>query len=221
MLFTLKRILLLLLMMAALAWWIGSQLFRPEPPTPTPGPFTIHIVGNGWHAGLLLPAQAINARLPLLRQRFSGASHYEIGWGDVGFYRAKNVTAGLALEAMFASRGSVMHVVAVTDVQHFLKGSDSAALCLDEAAYQRMASLVADSFARSASGVPVDAGPGIYGNSQFYIANGSYNALNTCNRWTASVLEAAGITISPRISLTAGSVLGAAQRSAMRCEAAR
>ena len=105
-----------------------------------------------------------------------------------------------------------MHVVAVTDVQHFLKGSDSAALCLDEAAYQRMASLVADSFARSASGEPVDAGPGIYGNSQFYIANGSYNALNTCNRWTASVLEAAGITISPRISLTAGSVLGAAQQ---------
>ncbi|MDR0212966.1 MAG: TIGR02117 family protein [Comamonas sp.] len=216
----LKRILLLLLTATALAWLIGSQFFKPEPPTSAPGPFTIHVVGNGWHAGLLLPAQAINARLPLLRQRFPGASHYEIGWGDVGFYRASKVTAGLALEAMFASRGSVMHVVAVTDVPHFLKGSDSAALCIDDAAYQRMASLVADSFARSA-GKPVDAGPGIYGNSQFYIATGSYNALNTCNRWTASILEAAGLAISPRISLTASSVLGAAQRSAMRCEVVR
>ena len=104
-------------------------------------------------------------------------------------------------------------------------------LCTDDAAYQQMAAQIAASFARNDVGAsqgnstaavtPIDAGPGIYGNSQFYIANGSYGALNTCNRWTASALQAAGINTAPRMSLTASSVLGAARHSARRCTTSR
>ena len=198
---------------------IWMKITGPEKLAPANASTNIYVVGNGWHAGLLVPAAAINARLPALRQRFPDAKYYEIGWGDVGFYRAKTVTAGLAFEAMFASRGSVMHVVAVPDVKRFLQGSDTASLCIDGEAYQRMVGQITSSFAQDSSGAPVDAGPGIYGNSQFYGALGSYNALNTCNRWTASALEAAGISIAPRISLTASSVLGAANHSALRCAA--
>ena len=222
MLTTLKRILIVLLTLALLGWLIVTFQPRSAEPADAKGNISIYVVGNGWHAGLLLPAQAINARLPALRQRFPGADYYEIGWGDVGFYRAKTITAGLALQAMFASKGSVMHVVAVPNVQKFIAGSDLASLCISEAAYQRMAALVADSFTRSeTTSAPIDAGPGIYGNSQFYIGNDRYGALNTCNRWTASVLQAAGISISPRISLTATSVLGAARGSALTCQAAQ
>ena len=212
-----KRVVAVLFTLLVLGWLIHFLWPQAERPMTAPANVKVHIIGNGWHAGLLVPAAAINARLPTLKQRFPAATHYEIGWGDVGFYRAKTVTAGLAMQAMFASQGSVMHVVGVADVPRFLKGSDSASLCVDDAAYQRMASLMADSFARSAQGQPEDAGPGIYGDSQFYIANGRYSALHTCNRWTASVLEAAGISISPRISLTASSVLGAARSSTMAC----
>lgn len=212
-------LLLTLVVAAVFASAIWMKITGPEKQAPTTGPSQIYVVGNGWHAGLLVPAAAINARLPALRQRFPDAKYYEIGWGDVGFYRAKSVTAGLAFEAMFSSRGSVMHVVAVPDVKRFLQGSDTASLCIDDDAYQRMVDQISRSFAQDKSGAPVDAGPGIYGNSQFYIANGSYSALNTCNRWTASALEAAGISIAPRISLTASSVLGAANHSALRCAA--
>ena len=219
--FATLAILLILVIAAVFAIPLWMQFTEPETPAARSGGVPIHVVGNGWHAGLLLPAEALNKQLPMLGQRFPDAQYYEIGWGDVGFYRAKAVTAGLAFEAMFASRGSVMHVVAVPDVPRFLQGSDSASLCIDEAAVQRVAAQIADSFAREDKGQPVDAGPGIYGNSQFYIANGSYSALNTCNRWTASVLETAGISITPRISLTASSVLGAARHSGLRCTASR
>lgn len=124
------------------------------------------------------------------------------------------------MQAMFTSKGAVMHVVAVPDIKRFMQGSDTASLCVDDAAYQRMATLIAESFERDPSNEPVDAGPGIYGDSQFYIAKGSYSALNTCNRWTASVLEAAGIDISPRISLTAGSVLDSTRASTQNCPVA-
>ena len=74
-----------------------------------------------------------------------------------------------------------------------------------------MAALIANSFARTADGAPIAAGPGIYGDSAFYQATGSYSLINTCNRWTASVLQAGGLDISPRLSLTASSVLRAAR----------
>lgn len=216
MLITIKRVFGVLLVLVGLVWLMLTFQPRAAEPAEAKGNVNVYVVGNGWHAGLLLPAQAINARLPALRQRFAGADYYEIGWGDVGFYRAKSITAGLAVQAMFASQGTVMHVVGVPNVQQFLKGSDTASLCISHDAYQRLVAVVADSFARKGS-EPVDAGRGIYGDSQFYIANGSYSALHTCNRWTASVLEAAGVSISPRISLTASSVLGAARGSALAC----
>lgn len=211
-----KRIFLVLLTLVGLVWLILTFQPKSAESAEAKGNVAVYVLGNGWHAGLLLPAQAVNTRLPALRQRFPGADYYEIGWGDVGFYRAKTITTGLAAQALFASQGSVMHVVGVPNVQQFLKGSDMASLCISHDAYQRLVAVVADSFARKGS-EPVDAGPGIYGNSQFYIAKGSYSVLHTCNRWTASVLEAAGVSISPRISLTASSVLGAARGSALAC----
>ena len=179
----------------------------------------VYVVAKGWHAGLIVPADALNKRLPALRQRFAGAQHYEVGWGDAGFYRAKEVNVGLAMQAMFASQGAVMHVVAVPDVARFTRNSDAATLCLIPDQVDAIADAVARSFARDKHGAVVDAGPGIYGDSQFYQATGSYSLLYTCNRWTASVLAAAGLDISPRISLTAGSVLRAARQHGSACAA--
>lgn len=171
-------------------------------------PIRIHVVGNGWHAGLLLPAQAINAQIPSLRDRFPHADHYEIGWGDMGFYRAKEVTIGLAFEALFSSKGSLLHVVGLTGpVDRFVKAADVAQTCVSREQYERMAHVIAQAFVHGLDGKPIAAGPGLYGDSQFYKAYGGYSLLNTCNRWTAAVLAAGGLAISPRISLTASSVL--------------
>ena len=72
-----------------------------------------------------------------------------------------------------------------------------------------MAQLVAQAFALGTDGKPVAFAPGLYGDSQFYKANGDYSLFYTCNRWSAEVLHAGGVPITPRFSLTAGSVLSA------------
>lgn len=182
---------------------------------------TIHVVGNGWHAGLLLPAAAINALVPALRERFPKAELYEIGWGDMGFYQAKEVTAGLAVEALFASKGSLLHVLGVSGpLPTLLPDPNVAQTCVSPAEYQRMAQRIAQAFALGNDGQPVPMGPGLYGDSQFYKANGEYSWLNTCNRWTAEVLQVGGLSMSPRISLTAGSVLRAVRQQTRSCPAA-
>lgn len=174
---------------------------------------SLHVIGNGWHAGLLLPAPAINAQIPGLQERFPHADHYEIGWGDMGFYQAKEVTIGLAIQALFNSRGSLLHVVGIQGAtDRFFKGSDVEQTCVSRDQYVRMAHLIAQAFVHGLDGKPVAVGPGLYGNSEFYRAHGSYSLLNTCNRWTATVLEAGGIATSPRISLTARSALDAVRK---------
>ena len=180
-------------------------------------PVPITIVGNGWHAGLLLPAAAIHQRLPALQQRFPQAAFYEIGWGDVGFYRATEVSIDLALQAMFDSQGAVMHVVAVPDVPRFVHNADIAQFCVTPAQYQRMADWVAASFVRNAQNAPISAGPGIYGGGEFYHASGRYHLFNTCNRWTAGALQAGGLDVSPRLSLTASRVLYSARWQGQPC----
>jgi len=41
------------------------------------------------------------------------------------------------------------------------------------------------------------AAPGLYADSKFYPAKGSFHLLNTCNTWTGAALAAAGFEIGP------------------------
>jgi uncharacterized protein (TIGR02117 family) len=178
----------------------------------------IHVVGNGWHAGLVFPSAVVNAHLPDLAKRFPQAVHYEIGWGDMGFYQAQEVTVGLAFGALFASRGALLHVVGLPGpLAPHLRGADVATLCVTREQQERMVRLVAQAFVHDAGGQLEARGRGLYGDSQFYNAYGRYSLLNTCNRWTATVLQAGGLPISPTISLTAASVLRAARAQGNTC----
>lgn len=178
----------------------------------------IYVVGSRWHAGLMLPAASMNALVPSLHERFPKAESYEIGWGDMDFYQAEEVTVGLAIEALFFSKGSLLHVVGVpASVHSYLEGKDVAESCVSVGEYQRMARLIAQTFALGNDGKPVPLGAGLYGDSQFYKANGEYKMLNNCNQWSAEILKAGGLDISPRFSLTAGSALKAVRKQGKAC----
>jgi len=172
-------------------------------------PHTVYVVGHGWHTGVVIPADAVFAKLPQLQQRFAGASRIEVGWGDAGFYQNPKPTAAIALRAMFTPSPTVMHVVAVpNDVVSYFPASTVKPLMLSESQLQSLLSFVASSFAEQ-KGDLVSLTKGIYGNSQFYQATGSYYVMNTCNKWTAKALKSAGVKVWPYAMLTAESVLSA------------
>ncbi|MEY4766810.1 MAG: hypothetical protein RI907_3483 [Pseudomonadota bacterium] len=212
------------LMAAAIAWGPvvhavqAVHVRQAQEPAPTQASVPVHVVGNGWHAGILLPAAELNRLVPELRVRFPQAEHYEVGWGDVGFYQAQDITARLVWEALFASQGAVLHVVGLPGrLAPFLQGSEVASTCVTPDAYRRMAQAMAQAFARGDDGKVVSLRPGIYGDGQFYKAVGSYGLFYTCNRWTATVLAAGGLSLHPRLSLTAGRVLSAVRAQGQAC----
>ena len=137
----------------------------------------------------------------------------ELGWGDEGFYRAKKITFPLVLKAAFWPTPSVMHVAGFRGfVKRFYKVSDIVEIGLSDDEFDRMCRFISSAFARDESGKSNSLGPGIYGESLFYRANGRYYVPKTCNIWTAKALKSAGCPVIPQVATTAGNLISQSRR---------
>lgn len=169
---------------------------------------TVYVVGNGWHTGIIAAAGDLPQALAgMLWQDPQPPAYVEFGWGDEGFYQTQRITSGMALKAILWPTDTVLHVVyfaqnprIVFAPLHLIRVELSAA------GFKRMMDFIAASFARDGENRSVELGPGIYGNSRFYRARGTYHAFNTCNSWTAKAVRAAGFPITVLYALTADNV---------------
>jgi len=167
-----------------------------------------YVVNHGWHTGFVIPSRAIQSDLPALKSRFPGAPYLEFGWGDKGFYQAKEITSGLTLRAIFWPTESVVHVVAVPrQVEVYFSNSQVEKICLGSGEYMSLLRFIESSFHKDDTGGIIPLQRGLYGDSQFYQGEGDYYLMNTCNKWTAKGLQSAGMDISPTFRLSAGSVM--------------
>ena len=168
----------------------------------------VYVVSHGWHTGFVIPAPEIQRVMPELERRFGNTPYIEFGWGDKGFYQAKETTLGLTLRAIFWPTESVVHSVAVPQkVEEYFSNSEVAKLCLSDGELSALIGFISSSFYRDRSGNLLELQKGIYGDSKFYSGVGDFYLMNTCNRWTAKGLKSIGMDISPKLKLTAGSVM--------------
>ena len=180
--------------------------------------YPVFVVSHGWHTGIIVPGPVLNEALAELSQHFGTPDHYEIGWGDAGFYQAQDITVALALRALFWSRGAVLHLVAFSGKpQHYFKGEPVYATCLSARELSALQRYLVSSFLRNDTEPVVPLRPGLYGESAFYSAAGRYHLFNTCNTWTAKALRSAGLKIVPSFKLTAASVMDFLEKHRRPC----
>ncbi|MDJ0808946.1 MAG: DUF2459 domain-containing protein [Desulfobacterales bacterium] len=171
------------------------------------------VVKHGWHVGIVVGQNEMASWLPLLGADFSGAAHLEIGWGDARFYQADEPSTGLALRAALWPTASVMHVVGFSgDPARYFAASEVVNICVSQSAYGRLLDFIRDSFARGPEGEVIPLGPGLYGTSRFYRAQGSFHLFNTCNTWAARAIAATGTPVATRI-VTAGELFSQLRRN--------
>ncbi|MFM9860068.1 DUF2459 domain-containing protein [Pseudoxanthobacter sp. M-2] len=197
---------------AVLAWAIaGTGDPRLYPPAPGAATVEVAVVDHGYHAGLVVRtadvARAGSERglpaLSALAARFGAYPWLEIGWGDSAFYRfaprLSDVTVGMAMAALSGSNdGSVLHVVGLMGgPAASFPAADAQTLRLSEVGFDALAVRLAAAFAPDAAGQPEALGPGLYGQSLFFSANGRYSLFATCNHWVADLFAAAGLRVSP------------------------
>ena len=168
----------------------------------------VYVANHGWHTGFVVPAAAVRDSIPELKRRFKDDGYIEIGWGDRGFYQTKEITAGLAIRAVFWPTESIVHTVAVPEPpREYFPNSQIEELRLSDGELSSLVRFISGSLYRDGDGKIMPLGNGLYGDSQFYQGVGDYHLMNTCNKWTAKGLKSAGMDISPTFKLTAGSIM--------------
>jgi uncharacterized protein (TIGR02117 family) len=174
---------------------------------------TVYVVNHGWHTGLVVPTARLPVGAWLPREGGMRGKYLEIGWGDDDFYRASKINSGMALRAMCWRNPAVLHVVAMGESPEvYFSNSGIIRVQLSGRGFQRLCEYLAESYASGADGTPIDLGKGIYGNSRFYRARDHYYFPNTCNKWTARALRAAGAPITPFYAVRAANVFNQSRK---------
>jgi uncharacterized protein (TIGR02117 family) len=201
---------------AVVATGCAAPVKRLYPP-PAGGPSkTVYVVSHGWHTGLVIERDDVPVDLWPEKDDFPAAQLLEVGWGDEGFYRARKITAGITLRAIFLPTPGVLHVVGFRGpVEEFFPASQILEVRLSEDGFHELCRFIDETYQRDEDGAAVRLGPGIYGDSAFYRSNGKYYFPKTCNVWTARAVRRAGVPIRPAGSITAGGVIRQARRVAV------
>lgn len=167
----------------------------------------IYVVSHGWHTGVVLLEENLGEDLKFLHRHFGISPYYEIGWGDKGFYEAEEITIKITLQALFIPTPSVLHIVSVpSEPEKYFSGSEVIKIPISKEAHAILNQNISKTFKKDAKGELMKTRRGLYGKSFFFVANGSYYITNTCNTWTARVLEEAGLPFSSFLTLTARSI---------------
>ncbi|GAB2781409.1 uncharacterized protein (TIGR02117 family) [Hymenobacter luteus] len=188
----------------------------------TPGGIPVYVVSNGFHTDVVLPLRDAQTgqdwlrtlHQPALTARFARYSYVAFGWGNEGFYLGSmggkfpgpKAVAG----ALFPSR-TLMHV------DFYRAAPDSGArvvpLRISPAQYRRLTAYVQQSFRPDSLGrLQLRQPAGYTPEDFFFVGQGRYHALRTCNDWTNRGLRRAGLRAALKAPL-AGSVLFQVRRA--------
>ncbi|MEG6505337.1 TIGR02117 family protein [Nitratidesulfovibrio sp. 1201_IL3209] len=175
---------------------------------------TIHVISNGVHADIVLPARVQGepglAEALGLDGDTDGApalsphAHLAVGWGAREFYLTTpawdQVRPGVALRAL-AWAPAALHVDVMPGPP--LPDADTRTLHLSRQGYRNLVAFVAASLSRDAAGRPVPIADTQQGNcvgygagygpgSLFFEATGRFSPVRTCNTWAAEALATTG-----------------------------
>lgn len=191
-------------------WLAGCTSVAPLPPAEDgPRNHTVMVVSNGWHTAIIVPRAALEATglLPEAED-FPAAAYLEFGWGDRTYFPAARKTLGMTFEAAMTPTPAIMHVAGRPQAPASTSADRPVVpVALSEIGFQRLVQAIAAEFQRPDGERAQAVSPGLYSGSLFYDAHGEFHLFNTCNTWTARMLRAAGVDVSPSGVVTADDMM--------------
>lgn len=166
--------------------------FLAARPDASARPPVIGVLVNGWHSGLILPAEELGPLGPLL-PHYADERYVSFGWGNRRFYMSPHPTLFEGLAALFGSP-SVVLVQGAPTLHALVSGAKFRWLCADREEVWKVDAYLSHALSL-ARGKPVRLGAGLGTDSAFYASGERYGALHTCNTWTADALESAGLPV--------------------------
>ncbi len=167
---------------------------------------TITVVERGWHTDVCVRSEDAGPLLESLAQGFDGARFLCFGFGERQFLVARTHDPLAALSALFPSQAALLMTVLRDAPGEAFGRSSVVTLWVSLAGLTRLQAFLQQSIENDATGGPIRLGEGPYPGSVFFAATGTYDALYTCNTWTADVLRSAGLPVEGAV-LFAGDLM--------------
>ena len=206
--------------------WLASALTlagctQPVGEAGPPGPAVVYVSDRGWHTDIGLPIEEIHGPLGSLQQHFPGVRFFTFGFGERQFLLSRQASIGEMLSALLPSESALL-VTALTATPEAAFGAHNVVvLHVSADGIARIEAAIWQALERSPDGEARLLANGPYEGSAFYAARATYDAFNTCNTWTVTMLRAGGLPVSAAGVLFSGQVMAivravAARQAAMR-----
>lgn len=184
----------------------GTVPLRPLPPVPE-GAARIYVIDRGWHTDIGLPIAELSGSLALIAGDFPGAETLTIGFGDRAYLLDRTTNLLDMIRALLPGRAAMLVTGLRASPEAAFGSQNVVTLAIGR---QQLAALEADLaryFATDGTGRPLRLADGPYPGSLFFASDATYDALHTCNTWTAGTLRAGGFAVSPTLVIFAHQVM--------------
>lgn len=182
-----------------LAWLViglSGCALAPPPPAPVPsGRNALFVIDRGWHTDIGVPVPQPNGALSVFETEFPGVRYLVFGFGERAFFTAPNRTIGAALRALLPSPAAILVTALRSSPPEAFGPGHVVVLHLQRGAVEQIVQFIWNDFARNPADRPRLLADGPYPGSLFYFSVGTYDALYTCNTWTAEALRAGGVPV--------------------------
>jgi len=193
----------------------GPNLLRGGPEA-----VPVRVDSNGFHTDLVMERAPLIARggpLADLVADLGPGEAVRVGWGDARFYVDQSpITSRLpdGVRALLAPDNPSVVMLSPLDRLTPVRNPDrQVELRLSPKAFDALAARIETSLDLP-GGRPRLSATGPDGRTRFYASTETFWIGRMCNRWTAEVLEAAGLTVHPGRTVVAGAVLVDARAAA-------
>lgn len=184
------------------------------PPKPGQG-VAIFLVDNGTHSDIAIDRNAIAAHggaIARAAARTTSAPWVLIGWGDARFYEATSPWQDRlpdGLSALFGGRPTVVHVEGVAERPDLAWGAQGVhRIWVSPAGLAALLDRADRAFRLDASGAPILVPTDRQAGEAFFESRETFSLVHLCNHWTAELLHAAGLPVTPVLdTIPAGLVL--------------
>ncbi len=199
--------------MAGLVCAIGLAACAAAEPLPAsdrgPRGHAVRVVGDAWHTAIVIArAEAVATGLLPEADDFPQAAFLEFGWGDRVYYPAREPSIAMTLGAALTATPAIMHIAGLARPPERAHGDAQVVpVALSQDGFLSLVGAIAGDLERPGGGRAAPVSRGLYPDSYFYRARGSFHLFNTCNTWTARMLRAGGVKLSPSGVVTADDLL--------------
>lgn len=173
----------------------------------------IFLVNNGWHTDLVLKMDDISRQALPEKGLFRDKDYVVVGWGDAGFYQAKEISPKLAAKALLKPTETVVHMVGLDKTpEESFPESEVITVHVSKRGFDKMMTKLSQSVKRYSTLSAKPLRDGLAEDSHFLRGMGQYHLFNTCNHWTAKLLKAAELPFNVSTAFTAKNVMWQARR---------